>query len=144
MGAGRADLPVKLLILAMLLKLGLNRVLCAAPELSLYGAAIGTLLCYGFLSAAQFIALRRVTGVRLRLAGLLLPPALCGTLCALTAGTCFDCTKVLGVLPALFLSVGSGALIYVLSGFLVGFIGQKELILLPGGQKIAKRLEKWN
>lgn len=142
--AGRADLPVKLLVAAMAVKLCLNRVLCAAPELSLYGAAIGTLVCYGFFSAAQLAALRRVTGVKLKLSGLLLPPGLCGVLCGLTAGACFEVTEPLGTLPALLLSVGGGALIYALSGFLVGFIGQKELNLLPGGQKIAKRLEKWN
>ena len=61
---GRADIPVKLLVLAMGIKIGVNYLLCGITEINVYGAAIGTLCCYLFLAVAEVILLCRITGIR--------------------------------------------------------------------------------
>lgn len=144
---GRADLPVKLLVCAMGIKLGVNFFLCGRVEWNIYGAAVGTLACYLFLSGAQFLALRRVTGVKLPAARLFLPPLACAALCGLAARGCYRWLEVmgweLGESAAVALSILCGGGLYLIGLLLLNPLGKKELKLLPYGQKIAKTLEKW-
>ena len=79
---GRADLPVKLLLLAMAVKLGANWVLCGIPEVNILGAGVGTCLCYLVLTLTQFWKLRRASGVGLSTVGVFLRPFCCALLCA--------------------------------------------------------------
>lgn len=145
---GRADLPVKLLIAAMVLKLGVNWVLCGVPEINIYGAAVGTLLCYLFLAAAQFCCLRKETGASLRAGRLFLRPLACAVLCGLSARACFTGlrpllpTGGLGDAAGLGISVLCGAGMYAFGLLLLGGVEKKDLKMLPKGQKIAKTLEK--
>lgn len=145
---GRADLPVKLLLAAMAMKLGINWVLCGIPEINLYGAAAGTLICYLFLAVSQFLCLKRAAGIQLSGKKLFGKPLLCAILCGLGAHASFlelSCllpSGRLGECASLMVSVLAGGLIYGFSLFLTGGVGAKDLNLLPNGQKIAKMLEK--
>lgn len=143
---GRADLPVKLLLGAMTVKLGVNWVLCGTPEWNIYGAAVGTLLCYLFLAVSQFLFLERAGGVKLSAEKLFLRPLLCAVLCALTAWACFFGLGLLpgleGEAPRLGISILCGALVYVFGLLLLGSVEKNDLLMLPKGQKIAKTLEK--
>lgn len=145
---GRADLPVKLLGAAMVLKLGLNWVLCSLPEVNIYGAALGTLACYLFLSVTQFFCLRKETGVALSPRALFLRPLSCATLCGASAYACFSAVRPLlpegglGEAAGLLVSVLTGAGIYIFGLLLLGGVTKKDLQMLPGGQKIVKTLEK--
>ena len=60
---GRADLPVKLLLGAVALKLGITWVLCGIPEVHVLGAGVAALASYGFLVVSQLWCMRRVTGI---------------------------------------------------------------------------------
>jgi len=142
--AGRADLPVKLLAVAMALKIGVNWFLCAIPEVNIRGAGVGTLVCYLFLAVAQMYCLRRVTGVKLSLKRLFLKPLACGVLCGCGAwGACRVLTTLgLGNMPAVGISVACGGTIYLFGLLLTRGIAKKDLLMLPKGQKIAKTLEK--
>ncbi len=141
---GRADLPVKLLAVAMALKIGVNWFLCAIPEINIRGAGVGTLVCYLFLATAQLYCLRRVTGVRLTFRRLFLKPLLCGILCGGGAwGACSGLSELgLGDGIAVGVSIGCGGAVYIFGLFLTRGIAKKDLIMLPKGQKIAKTLEK--
>lgn len=142
---GRADLPVKALCVAMGLKIGINWVLCGIPEINLLGAGVGTLVSYLFLVAAQVVLLQRAAGVRLPVKALLGPPLLSALACggAAYAGYGLLCR----VLPGrqnvcLFLSILLGAAAYAWGALALGAVTQNDLVLVPGGQKIAKTLEK--
>lgn len=145
---GRADLPVKLLIFAMVIKLGLNWALCGLPEVNIYGAAVGTLVCYLFLAVAQFVCLRREAGVPLSAGRLFLRPLLCAVLCGLSARACFSGvrallpTGILGEAAGLGVSILCGGAVYVFGLLLLGGVEKSDLRMLPKGQKIAKMLEK--
>ncbi len=141
---GRADLPVKLLAVAMALKIGINWYLCALPEVNIRGAGVGTLVCYLFLAAAQLYCLRKVTGVKLSFKRLFLKPLVCGALCGCGAwGACRGLDALgLGNGAAVGMSIGCGGILYIFGLILTRGIPKKDLIMLPKGQKIAKTLEK--
>lgn len=145
---GRADMPVKLLTAAMVLKLGINWALCGVPEFNVQGAAIGTLLCYLFLTISQLLSLKRAAGISLSLRELFFAPCCCGVLCGGSAWACHRVFELflpelpLGELFPTGFSILLGALIYGLGLLLLGGIRKKELFLLPKGQKIIKMLEK--
>lgn len=145
---GRADLPAKLLVGAMAVKLAVNWLLCGLPEVNIYGAAIGTFLCYLFLAAVQFFCLRRVTGIRLSGRKMFLKPLAGAVLCGLGARAAFEFFRPLlpengtGEGICLGISVIFGAVIYSFCLLLLEGITKNELFLLPGGQKVVKTLEK--
>ncbi len=142
---GRADLPVKALCAAMALKIIVNWALCGVPEINLLGAGVGTLLSYLFLAAVQLYCLQRAAGVRLPVKELLGPPFLSALLCA---GAAFSGHGLLCyVLPGrevlcLLFSILLGAGAYVFGALCLGAVTAQDLLLVPGGQKIAKTLEK--
>lgn len=141
---GRADLPVKLLLCAMTVKLLTNWLLCGIPELNIYGAAIGTFVCYLFLAVSQFLCLRKVSGVPLSAKKLFLQPFLCALLCGVSARTAFFFLRPFlpagsfGEAAALGISVLCGAGIYFLGVLIWGGEGVAEIKILIKPQKIRK------
>ncbi|MCH5352736.1 MAG: polysaccharide biosynthesis C-terminal domain-containing protein, partial [Acutalibacter sp.] len=141
---GRADLPVKLLCCAMALKLFLNWLLCGIPQLNIYGAAFGTLICYLFLAVSQFLCLRRVSGADLPAGELFLRPLLCALLCGISANTCFSALRPLllpgmgGEVLTLGISVFFGAGIYFLGLWILGGEEFYQIKILIKPQKIRK------
>ncbi len=142
--AGRAGLPVKLLTVAMALKIGVNWCLCGLPQLNIQGAGAGTLACYAFYGAGQFLCLGRVTGVRLRAGTLFGKPLGCALLCGGAAWAAYQGLSRWGMgnSVAVGLSVGLGGVVYLGGLLLSRALVKKDLLMLPKGEKIAKGLEK--
>lgn len=142
--AGRADLPVKLLAVAMALKIGVNWFLCGLPQVNIQGAGVGTLACYAFYAASQLFCLGRVTGVGLGPGKLFGKPLFCALLCGGGAWAAYQGLRRwdLGSTAAAGLAIGAGGLVY-LGGLLASrALVKKDLLMLPKGEKIAKALEK--
>ena len=145
---GRADLPVKLLLGAVGLKLGVTWVLCGIPEIHVLGAGIAALVSYGFLVVSQLWCMRRVTGVPFSTVSVLLRPLSCALLCAASARAAYE--FLAPVVPegrswqggVLAVSVVFGGVLYVAGLLLLRGIPKSELGSLPMGQKIVKMLEK--
>lgn len=143
---GRADLPVKLLAVSMLLKLLCNWFLCRLPGVNLYGAAVGTLVCYLFLSLAEFHALRRCCTGLPGVTHLFAKPLFCAVGCAVSAQLVHRAMQsVFGDTPLILaISIVCAAAVYLLLLLLTGTLQKNDVNLLPGGQKITKMLEKWS
>lgn len=145
---GRADLPVKLLFVAMAIKLGANWVLCGVPEINILGAGMGTILCYLFLVVSQFWCLRRAAGVSLSTVGIFFRPLACALLCGASARFLYDLLRPLlplgsgGEAIVLVISTAFGGILYLTGLLLLKGIRKSDLQSLPNGQKIAKMLEK--
>jgi len=148
---GRADLPVKLLLVGMGMKIAINYFLCGIPEINIMGAGIGTLCCYMFLMIAEVIALCRVVGLRVRILSVFGKPFLSALLCAVTA---FVTARLApdslfgdgrgNALLSTGLAIAAGAIVYLVFLVILRGIDKNDVNMLPKGEKIAKILEKYN
>ena len=140
---GRIDLPVKLLCTGLVIKVGLNYALTGIPEINVMGAGTGTLVCYFFLAFFGLAALGRETGLHMRLFRLFGKPLLCACLAAAagwqTAALVHRlCPGRLEALPAMAVFL----LVYAACVLFFRVLRRSDINALPGGEKIAKILEK--
>jgi stage V sporulation protein B len=123
--AGRADLPVKLMLAGVLLKLAGNLILVRIPALGVSGAAISTLFCYALIFVMSLICFEKITKLSIKkIAGTLLPPAFCGLLCAAAAMLSYNALAGFSDVMRLFLSIAAGGMIYIVAGFLLGIFNK--------------------
>lgn len=140
---GRAGLPVRLLLIGGLLKLGLNYLLVAVPQLNIQAAPVGTLACYLLVVLASLWALVGVTGVRIPAGSVFGKPLFASVCCAVAARTSHD--LIFRLIPSRFvtlLAIVIGGLVYLCVVFLTKTVTKTDIFMLPGGEKFAKALEK--
>lgn len=153
---GRADIPVKSIAVGAVLKVVVNFLLVGIPSINIYGAIIGTVICYAVSGVINFIMLRKYSGVKISLVSIFLKPLLCA---GVTAVSAFFIQKVLaaamasaGLLTeggrfnndtvAAIAAVACAVVFYVLLLFITRSIRENDIKMLPKGEKIAKVLAK--
>lgn len=148
---GRADLPVKLLLAGMGIKIAVNYFLCGIPEINIMGAGIGTLCCYVFLMVAEVIALCKTVGLRLNLLSVFGKPCFSAGVCAVMAFVTANLAKGVlfgdgrgNALLSVGLAIGAGAIVYLVLLVILRGIDKNDVHMLPKGEKIAEILEKRN
>ena len=137
---GKVSLPVKLIVLGSIIKLGMVGI----PQLNIRAVPYSTLVCYVVITLMSLIALYQTVG-SLELFSSFGKPLLAAILCAATA------RGVQNLLDgytqsrfAVLISVAAGALVYLLALLLLRVIKKEELMTLPKGEKMAKILEKYS
>ena len=130
--AGRPDLPVKLMLAGVCVKLAGNLLLVPIPELNIAGAAISTLLCYTVICIPALSIMIKLTTVSKNiLLTMLLKIIFCSLLCgggALLARNLF--ADSMNSLNLLIISIFSGVIFYIISTILLGIITKSTLKLL--------------
>jgi stage V sporulation protein B len=147
---GRADVPVKLMLIGGGLKLVVNYVFVAIPSLNIKAAAWGTLVCYLFIAVSSVIVLVKNTKVKINLTGVFLKPLFSAILCGVGAFVGYSLTNTLISLNSQTLQNGVSTLVgivlavivYVISLFCTKTITKNDILMLPKGEKLAKVLEK--
>ncbi len=140
---GRAGLPVRLLLIGGLLKLVLNYLLVAVPQLNIQAAPVGTLVCYFFVVSASLWALVGATGVRIPMGSVFGKPLFASICCAVAARTSYD--LLFRLIPnrlIALLAIAIGGLVYLCVVFLTKTVTKTDIFMVPGGEKFAKALEK--
>lgn len=152
---GRTDIPLKSLCVGALVKIILNYFLIGNPEININGAPIGSIACYVIVVAINLFSIIKITGVRINFASVFLKPLICASISAVAAfATVKVFTNILGGFGdpesmingstiALVIAVVSAVLAYVLSLLFLKAISKDDLEMIPKGEKIAKRLEKY-
>lgn len=140
---GRADLPVKLLSIGMLIKLALNYTLVAVPQINLMGACIGSVACYLFITVFGVYCLGRQTRVKLDYLSAFVKPLLAGVACAACAwGAQGLIARVLPDKVATLAAVAVAVIVYIAVLLLVRAVTKEDILMLPKGEKLAGFLEK--
>ena len=86
---GRADLPVKILSIGMIIKVFLNYILVGIPSINIRGACIGTFVCYVFIFICSIVCLCKNTKIRINLLNTFFKPLVSGIICAISSSLFF-------------------------------------------------------
>lgn len=151
---GRADIPLKSLMVGATVKIISNYIFVGNPKYNIYGATIGTVLCYVIIVSSNLFFLVREAKIRLHIRAILLKPLFCSVLSGLSAWSSYGlldrafnfgdyATRLNGSTLALVLASIIAVFIYFVSLFLVSAISKNDVLMLPKGEKIAKTLEKY-
>ena len=140
---GRVDLPVKLFLIGLTMKVTLNYILSGIPQVNILGAAIGTLCCYIFITITGLILLLRVTKVKISLFSIVCKPLISAILCCAGAYVTQDfLRKWIPETIASGVGLVIAVIIFVISLGLLGAFNKTDFLMLPKGKKIIKTLEK--
>lgn len=140
---GRADYPVKHMIVSSIVKLALNVWLVSIPTLNVNGAAIATVCCYLLIFSLELAALIRVTDIKFHFVTMFFKPLVASGICAVGAYTVNSlCCRVLSDKISVLIAIGSSVMIYLIVLFGIKGITKSDLLSLPMGKKVLKVLEK--
>lgn len=152
---GRADIPAKVVALGAIIKVICNFIFVGIPELNIYGATIGTLVCYTVIVTLNLYFTMKVSKCKINFVSTFGKPAISAIVCALSAYathavfsnilTFGDASSRLnGANFSTLLGVGVAVVVYAVMLLIVKGISKDDLLMLPKGKKIAKALEKYD
>ena len=151
---GKENVPVKSLTLGAVAKVIANYIFIGIPTLNINGAVLGTVICYTIIVVYNYIALVRATKVHINFKSVFIKPLFASILSTVGAyvsyGLCmhfipnlqrgnFSVTNLLSAAIAILFAV----LIYGIAMLLIGGIAKDDVLMLPKGEKIAKKLAKY-
>ena len=142
---GRVDIPVKLVVVGLAVKIITNYTLVGIPEINILGAGTGTLLCYLITTVMALYALFRVTKIRLNYFGIFFKPFLASLLSIGVSWLLYRAASVfisgrIAVCFAMLLAVA----LYFVCVLWFRILTKHDISMLPKGQKIVEILEKHN
>ena len=117
---GRADLPVKLMLPGLCVKLTGNLLLI--PRLGIAGAALSTSLCYLTIFLPALFSLRKLLHEPLHLTKPFLSQIFAGAMCAAAAWSLYGRMRLYPQRVAFTCAVGAAGIVYVTAIFLLGGI----------------------
>lgn len=140
---GRERLPLKLMAVGFIVKLGADLFLISIPELNMTGACIGTLLCYMIVLIFGLFFLRRACPEPPNIGKCLLPSFFAATVCGGSAFLLYQLLRSrIEEKWATILSLATAIVVYVIAVILGKILHYTDVAVLPGGKKIAEYLEK--
>ncbi|MBC8585005.1 putative polysaccharide biosynthesis protein [Youxingia wuxianensis] len=142
---GRADLPVKFLIIGGLIKLSLNYLLVAVPDINIQAAPIGTLVCYLFVMVAGLAVLIKTTGISFHFYRVIIKPLFGAVGCGLGAWAAYGLlSRAIDSKFSTLVAIGIGGIIFLIIILTSKTLTKMDVLMLPNGEKFAKILEKMN
>lgn len=150
---GRADVPLKALLIGATAKIVCNFILCGIPSINIKGAPVGTIVCYLYIVLHNLIVLLKETKVKVDWVNVLLKPFAAG---ALSGGVAYLVYRLfVGIFPegapgsrmagftwATLLALVVSILAWVLFLAVLRVLTKEDIYSLPKGKKVAKVLEK--
>lgn len=152
---GRADIPMKTVAVAAVIKIICNFTLVGMPKINIYGAVAGTVLFYVLIVSINMFSLLRISKVRVNWVSVFLKPLVCALLCGITAYAAHGI--IVKIFPpvnvgesimntdtiATVVAIGLAGIVYLISLLLFRAVSKDDVVGLPKGEKIAKILEKY-
>lgn len=138
---GRAELPLITMAIGAVVKIVANYFLIPIPGIELMGAAIGTVLCYVVITVLNMIFLRRVAKFKPPLGETFVRPLIsCAVMGVVVYFSYKLCEPLAGNLIAVAASIAIGVAVYFAAMLLLRGITKEDILGLPKGEKIAKRI----
>lgn len=143
-GLGRPLIPVINLFIGAVVKVVLTYTLTVVPSINIKGAAISTVAAYAIASTLDFISLGLLTKMKFNYKDTFIKPLISSIGMAIIVRLSYLAldTFIKSSLATL-VSVLIGVIAYVILLIITGTITNEDLALLPKGDKIAKKLDKY-
>ena len=152
---GRADIPMKSVSIAAVVKVIVNFILIGIPGINIMGAIIGTFCFYLITVSVNLNVLIKETGVKLDYKSVFFKPLFCALMCGLaawaTTGLCKNFmpafefgSRVSNNTVSAIIGIVAAVLVYVLALLFTKTIVKDDVKMLPKGEKICKILEKYD
>lgn len=146
---GKERLPVIAAVIGGVVKVVVNSVLLARPEVNIFGAAIGTLSCFFVIFVLDFLFMKQCFGEYPHLGKIILRPLISTAVMGITAVAVHQlCRLILGADPGrmlmavyLVVSIGVAVIVYLVMVIVTRSVTAEDMKLVPGGEKLAKVLK---
>lgn len=146
-GLGRVTVPVISLAIGALFKIIINYALIGIPSVNIYGAPIGTIVCYAVTAILNMFMICYITRTRFSFGDIIGRPAIAVMTMA------FVLLVLMVIMPQYadsgmfsIISVAIGAAVYGFILVLIGAITQEDMRIVPGGNRITallRRMKIW-
>ena len=152
---GRADVPMKSVGIAAVVKVVVNFILVGIPGVNIIGAIIGTFCFYIITVSINMNALIKETDVKLNYKSVFFKPLFCAAMCGFGAwavsGLCRNFmpafefgSRISTSTVAAIIGIVAAVIVYVLALLFTKTIVRDDVKMLPKGEKICKILEKYD
>ncbi len=152
---GRADIPAKTVAIGAVIKIVFNFIFVGIPKFNIYGATIGTIVCYLTITILNVAATIKISKCNIDIVSAVLKPMGCAVLSSFAAYstqvvlsnilTFGDASSRLnGYNFATLAGIAVAVVVYAVSLLIVKGISKDDIIMLPKGKNIAKVLEKYD
>ena len=143
---GIVNLPIVTVIIGGIIKIVVNYALVGNPRIMIYGAPVGTLVCFAVISTLNLLIIKRMVPHPPAYTKVFLKPLLASVVMAAAAWAVNG--LLARVLSGSFakealctlLSIGIGGVVYLILVLALHVISREDLELMPKGDKIAKLL----
>lgn len=150
---GRADVPLKALLIGALLKIGFDFTLCSIPTFNIKAAPVGTIVCYLYIVTHNLIVLLKETKVKVDWGKVIVRPSIAGMLAGGVAYVSYlffvrilpegaPGSRMAGFTWATLIALVLSVLFWLLFLGIFKVLSKSDIESLPKGKKIAKVLAK--
>lgn len=139
---GHVNLPIITTLIGGGVKIASNYHLVAIPEINIFGAPIGLLLCYAVTLVLNLVLLRRTASGIGGYVTIFGKPLLASALMGGAAWAVYGLAEnLLGNTLALGAAIGVAVLLYLVLVLALRVVSREDVMLMPKGEKIAKILK---
>lgn len=143
-GLGKQGIPAINLLIGAVVKVILSYTLTVIPNINIYGAAISTVAAYGIAAILDLISVIRYTKIKLNFKDVFIKPFISSLGMAIIAFVSYIfIMDIVGGKLATIISILIGGVAYIILLVITGSITGEDLSLLPKGDKIGKKLDKF-
>ena len=143
-GLGKPMVPAINLFIGAIAKVILSYTLTGIPSINIYGAAISTVVAFCIAAILDLIYVLTYSKIRLNVKDVFVKPAISAIGMAIAAMVSYYLLMdLVGEKLSTILAVLVGGVLYVILLVITGSITSEDLYLLPKGDKIGKRLERF-
>jgi len=149
--SGHEKYPIISMLIAGAIKIGANLVLVGNPKFNIYGAPIGSILCFAVICVLNWFFMRKCMPVRPRFSDTMLKPIVSSVVMGGGAWAVYGLASKLlasggelskiSMLFSLVAAVGTGVVLYLVMIITTKAITLDDMKLIPGGEKAAKLLK---
>ncbi len=161
-GLGRTDIPVKTLLVGAVIKIVLNYTLVGTPRFNINGAPVGSIVCYIVIVGLNIYFLLKISHTKVNFISVFFKPFACAALSAASAWAAYGLSTKLLTAPlsaldvsgkvgkllspntfSVLIAIAAAVIVYAVSLLLTKALSADDINMLPKGEKIVKKLEKY-